>query len=358
MYKCRVVYDEWKSMIKKHREGSFENSSDFKGYVGLLSIEEVSQKQEWKYKDETITVCDNGYKWLTIMPKDDYYCITVMMDSDYNIKVSYIDMIDSQGIDDDGVPFFYDCYLDLVVYPDGYVKVDDRDELDEALQNGDISKEQYDRALQTADKLRQTLFDDYEKYLSFIKGRLRLFANTDNTKLPERLERTTIYESDYVCLYTDKVRLPSGHIIDKYHQIHYPHESVVIVIFNEKKEILMIREKRYTVQRLEWEVPAGRIEDGETKEDAARREAMEETGCTLKNLKFLCTQNPANGMSDCTLHVFAAKVDSENSIQDVDEVAYKQWMPISQVKELLRNNETKDGVSILAILFALQFYEY
>ena len=80
---------------------------------------------------------------------------------------------------------------------------------------------------------------------------------------------------------------------------------------------------------------------------------MEETGCTLKDLKFLCTQNPANGMSDCTLHVFAAKVNSENDIQDVDEVAYKQWMPISQVKELLKNNETKDGVSILAILFAL-----
>ena len=112
------------------------------------------------------------------MPKDDYYCITVMMDEGFNVKVSYVDMIDSQGIDDDGVPFFYDCYLDLVVYPDGYVKVDDRDELDEALQNGDISKEQYDRALQTADRVRQTLFADYDKYVKFIDGRLKLFAST------------------------------------------------------------------------------------------------------------------------------------------------------------------------------------
>ena len=179
----------------------------------------------------------------------------------------------------------------------------------------------------------------------------------EKDKLPERLERTTIYESDYVCLYTDKVRLPSGRIIDKYHQIHYPHESVSIVIFNEKDEILMIHEKRYTVGRLEWEIPAGRIEDGETKEEAARREAMEETGCTLKDLTFLCSQNPANGMNDNVLHVFAAKVDSESSIQDVDEVATKVWMPIDRVKEMLKNNETKDGVSILAILFALQFYK-
>ena len=99
----------------------------------------------------------------------------------------------------------------------------------------------------------------------------------DQNTLPERLDRTVIYESDYVCLYADKVRLPSGYIIEKYHQVHYPKEAVSIVIFNEKNEILMIREKRYTVGRLEWEIPAGKIEEGESKEDAARREAMEET---------------------------------------------------------------------------------
>ena len=84
---------------------------------------------------------------------------------------------------------------------------------------------------------------------------------------------------------------------------------------------------------------------------------MEESGCTLKDFKFLCSFNSANGMSDHLLHLYGAQVDSEASIQDVDEVAYKVWMPVSEVNELLRNNETKDGVSIMAILFALQFYK-
>ena len=180
----------------------------------------------------------------------------------------------------------------------------------------------------------------------------------DQNKLPKRLERNTIYESDYVCLYADKVRLPSGYIIEKYHQIHYPKEAVSIVIFNEKNEILMIREKRYTVGRLEWEIPAGKIEDGESKEDAARREAMEETGCTLKDLTFLCSQNPANGMSDCLCHVFAARVDTESGIRDTDEVDSKVWTPVEQVREMLRKNETHCGVSMLAILFALEFYQH
>ena len=173
MYKFRAEYDEWKSMLKKHREGAFEDSADFKGYVGLLTIDEVSEKQEWTYKDEKFTVCDNGYKWLTIAPRDDYYCITVMMDPNYRICVSYIDMIDDQGVDEDGVPFFIDSYLDLIVYNDGNVIVDDRDELDEALRAGSITKEQYDRALFTADKLTNGLLKDYTVFEKFVGERFR-----------------------------------------------------------------------------------------------------------------------------------------------------------------------------------------
>ena len=76
-------------------------------------------------------------------------------------------------------------------------------------------------------------------------------------QMPERIERTTIYESDHVCLYADKVRFPSGYIIEKYHQIHYPKEAVAVVIFNEEDDILFIHNRRYTVGHLEWEIPAG-----------------------------------------------------------------------------------------------------
>lgn len=53
-------------------------------------------------------------------------------------------------------------------------------------------------------------------------------------------------------------------------------------MFNEKEEVLLIRSKRYTVMRLEWEIPAGRMEDGESKEEAARRECLEEMDARLR----------------------------------------------------------------------------
>ena len=61
-------------------------------------------------------------------------------------------------------------------------------------------------------------------------------------------------------------------------------------------------------------------------------------------------------MSDCTCHVFAARVETEGGIRDTEEVADKRWMPVQEVRQLLRDNGTRDGVSILAILFALEFY--
>lgn len=134
-------------------------------------------------------------------------------------------------------------------------------------------------------------------------------------------------------------------------------EAVAVVIFNENNDILFIHNRRYTVGHLEWEIPAGKIEEGETIEAAAKREAKEETGCDVHGLKFLCSQNPSNGMSDAVVHVFAAKVSKETEIQDTDEVSSKRWFKEEEYLELLRTNGIKDGVSILAVLYALQFYE-
>ncbi len=145
----------------------------------------------------------------------------------------------------------------------------------------------------------------------------------DDKLFPERLDRKKVYESGYFTVYADRVKLPSGYIIENYQQIHHHREGVSVVVFNDKDEILMIREMRYTVGHPEWEIPAGGVEDGESIEETARREVMEETGCTVNDLKYLCSQNPSNGMSDQVMHVFGAKVDSEGRINDTDEVADK-----------------------------------
>ena len=172
MYKCRLTYDEWKCITSKNRIGKQVDMPQIKGYIGLLTINTVSEKQIWKYKNKDVVVCDNGYHWLTIMPCDEFYCITAMMDNSYEMKVCYIDMIDTQGYDDDNVPYFYDLYLDLVVYPNGDIITDDMDELQEALETDGITELQYNRAIITSQKLQNGLLSDIGKFKDYIKEML------------------------------------------------------------------------------------------------------------------------------------------------------------------------------------------
>ncbi len=175
MYRCRLTYDEWKCMLSKNRVGKSFETEEFTGYLGLLEIGEASEPQIWKYQEQLITVCDNHYRWLTILPREDFYCITVMMNEAEQVQVCYIDMLEKQGVDEDGVPWIDDLYLDLVVYPEGAVVEDDRDELEEALAAGEISRQQYELAVDTCEKLKCGLLKDTDKFRAYIQRMYELF---------------------------------------------------------------------------------------------------------------------------------------------------------------------------------------
>lgn len=170
MKRCRLSYDEWTCIKSKKLKGKQINTDFFKGYIGVLEIEEVSEKQIWKFNGEDITVCDNGLKWVSVLPENDFYCITAMMNAEDNILLWYIDMIATQGIAADGVPYFDDLYLDLVVYPDGTIIVDDMDELEDALSKKDITQEQFELALDTVDKLKNGLLSDVHEFMEYTFG--------------------------------------------------------------------------------------------------------------------------------------------------------------------------------------------
>ena len=160
MKRSRLSYDEWKCITSKDVYGKKVNSELLNGYIGLINIKEVNQAQIWKFQGEDIVVCDKGMKWLSILPQNDWYCITAMMDKKEKILLWYIDMISKQGIDMDGMPYFDDLYLDLVVYPDGTIIVDDMDELEEALLKKDITQEQFNLAITTSNRLQAGILSD------------------------------------------------------------------------------------------------------------------------------------------------------------------------------------------------------
>jgi 8-oxo-dGTP pyrophosphatase MutT (NUDIX family) len=175
--------------------------------------------------------------------------------------------------------------------------------------------------------------------------------------LPKRLERKKIYESEWINLYTDRVQMPSGKIIEKYHQLDYPSQSVTVLLENARGEVCFIRSLRYTLQSVEWELPAGGIDSGETPLEAAKRETQEETGLTPQDLQEIYSYYPSNGMSNQVVRVIRGRVGEieirESSPKDEDEVAQVQWLNPQEIRQLIAKKEIKDGISLVPLLFYL-----
>lgn len=167
MIRKRLSYDTWECIIDRDWHCRKVNSEFLTGYIGLIDIKEVSEVQIWKFHGEDIVFCDKGMKWLSILPQNDWYCITAMMNEKEEILLWYIDMIAAQGIDADGVAYFEDLYLDLVVYPDGTIVVDDMDELKDALVKKDITLEQFHLAIKTSRRLQEGIVSNISAFSEY-----------------------------------------------------------------------------------------------------------------------------------------------------------------------------------------------
>lgn len=125
----------------------------FNGYACLVKIENV--EKPWLISDDGFNVCilDENYEWLEIYPDNEKYAITVMYDDKQNIVEWYFDMIKSSGIEN-SIPYIDDLYLDLVIGGNGEVIVLDENELKDALDRKDITKEDFDMAYKTLENVK------------------------------------------------------------------------------------------------------------------------------------------------------------------------------------------------------------
>ena len=136
----------------------------FQGYVCLVKIKNV--KKPWIITDGDYKACilDENYEWLEIYLDNKKYAITVMFDDKKNLIEWYFDMIKTSGIENE-IPYIEDLYLDLVIRPNGEQIVLDEDELEDALNKKDISKEDFDIAYETLNELRNKYINNLESLI-------------------------------------------------------------------------------------------------------------------------------------------------------------------------------------------------
>lgn len=158
-----------KDILESDFRNFYISNDKFVGNVAVLKINKVNKK--WCVDEEERCILDDNYTWVQMYPKDQNYCITAMYDEKNNIKEWYFDITKNNGIEN-GVPYEDDLYLDVVIVPDGRVHILDEDELLEALNQKEITKEEYDLAYNVKnhiiDKFAKNI-EELKQFVTFIR---------------------------------------------------------------------------------------------------------------------------------------------------------------------------------------------
>jgi len=131
--------------------------------------------------------------------------------------------------------------------------------------------------------------------------------------------------------------------------------SVVILPLDESRSeprLLLIRQYRFAAAKSLWEIPAGRIDPGETPLAAARRELIEETGYSASEWKRVLFYYPSPGFLDETMSIFLARgLQRGKAHPEEDERITSRFFPLSRAIQLVMENKIQDGKAISGILW-------
>ncbi len=166
------------------------------------------------------------------------------------------------------------------------------------------------------------------------------------------LDRRTVYSSWWVELHIDSVRLNDGRVIE-HEVVVSPQDAAGMVVVNDQHELLMIYRHRFIPDTWAWELPAGLVDPGESPEEGAVRECLEETGHHVADVEPLTAWFPSSGFSNQRFHAFLARsVVDVNEPTELNEAISIEWRPAEVVAEELLAGNIPDGFAQVALMRA------
>jgi ADP-ribose pyrophosphatase len=174
-----------------------------------------------------------------------------------------------------------------------------------------------------------------------------------------RVSTRRVYTGRVLNLDVDTVRFPNG-TVGELEMIRHPGASAVVPFLSDPTgddpQVLLIRQYRYAAERYLYEVPAGRLDPGESPADCARRELREETGCQAQGVEHLFTMYTTPGFTDEKIHVFMAVGLTRGEVaREADEFIEVETMPLSRALGLVERGEIQDAKTALALMYAAGF---
>jgi ADP-ribose pyrophosphatase len=164
-----------------------------------------------------------------------------------------------------------------------------------------------------------------------------------------------LYSGRVVNLDLDTVRFPDGST-GRLEMLRHPGASAVVPLLDPRDHpdprVMLIRQFRHAADDFIWEIPAGRLDAGETPEACAARELEEEVGLQARSLERLTTIYTTPGFTDERIHLFlATDLEPGRQRREADEFIEVEVRPWSAVMGLIRAGQIVDAKTLVSLMF-------
>lgn len=160
-----------------------------------------------------------------------------------------------------------------------------------------------------------------------------------------------VYEGTLLRVLADEVRLPDGRTARREY-VKHPGAAMVVALLD-RDTIVLERQFRYPLRRHFIELPAGKIDEGETPLVTAQRELKEECGYVASSWRHLATLHPCIGYADERIELFLATGLSPCEARlDDGEFLQVLHVKIDQALAWVRRGEITEAKAITGLLWA------
>jgi 8-oxo-dGTP pyrophosphatase MutT (NUDIX family) len=170
----------------------------------------------------------------------------------------------------------------------------------------------------------------------------------------ERLSSERLMETSYFAVRADKLRLPDGGVKDPYYVVERP-DAVIVFPLTEEGEVVLVRQYRPPIDRIELGLPAGLVEEGEEPEKAARRELLEETGYAGGEWELLGSLASSPSLKDNWAHLYLARGVTRDAPPQPEEYEPVEvvLVPVGELLPRVHAGEIVSSSGVAAVLLAL-----
>jgi len=163
------------------------------------------------------------------------------------------------------------------------------------------------------------------------------------------LQHRRVHAGKVLDLDVDEVLEPGG--VKGLREVVRQRGSVAALPVLDDGRVVLVRQYRYAVDALVWELPAGRRDPGETPEHGALRELEEEVGLRAATLEPLLTFWTTPGFCDEVMHLFRATgLTPVPPRPEADEKIEQATFTLDEAMAMLKRGEICEGKTLVALL--------